>query len=48
LYRQSGQCHDAFTKIISPPQRGHELSAVVVGAERMPALQAGLPVKASG
>jgi hypothetical protein len=39
LYRQASQCQDAFTHTISAPQRGHELSAVVVGAVRNPAWQ---------
>jgi hypothetical protein len=40
LYRQAVQCHDAFTQIISLPQRGQELSSVVVGPARSPGLQA--------
>jgi hypothetical protein len=39
LYRQAGQCQEALTQIISPPQRGQELSDVVLAAVRMPALQ---------
>jgi hypothetical protein len=39
LYRQSVQCQEAFTQIISPPQRGQELSAVVLAAVRRPAWQ---------
>jgi hypothetical protein len=39
LYRQAVQCQDAVTQIISPPQRGHELSDVVLVAVRRPALQ---------
>ena len=42
LYRQPSQCHEAFTHTISRPQRGQELSAVVVGAVRSPALQTGV------
>jgi hypothetical protein len=40
LYRQAVQCHDAFTQIISLPQRGQELSSVVVGPVRSPGRQA--------
>jgi hypothetical protein len=39
LYRQAVQCHEALTQIISPPQRGHELSDVVLAAVRRPAVQ---------
>jgi len=39
LYRQAVQCQEAFTQIISPPQRGQELSAVVLAAMRRPAWQ---------
>jgi len=39
LYRQAVQCHEALTQIISPPQRGQELSDVVLGTVRRPALQ---------
>jgi hypothetical protein len=40
LYLQAVQCHDAFTQIISQPQRGQELSAVVDGWARSPGRQA--------
>ncbi|HEV8156738.1 MAG TPA: hypothetical protein VGP67_14530 [Gaiellales bacterium] len=33
------QCQEALTQIISPPQRGQELSDVVLAAVRRPALQ---------
>jgi hypothetical protein len=39
LYRQAVQCQEALTQIISAPQRGHELSDVVLAALRRPALQ---------
>jgi hypothetical protein len=39
LYRQAVQCQEALTQIISPPQRGQELSDVVLAAVRTPALQ---------
>jgi hypothetical protein len=39
LYRHAVQCQEAFTQIISPPQRGQELSDVVLTAVRRPALQ---------
>jgi hypothetical protein len=39
LYLQAVQCHDAFTQIISQPQRGQELSAVVDGWARSPGRQ---------
>ena len=39
LYRQAVQCQEALTQVISPPQRGHELSDVVLAAVRRPALQ---------
>jgi hypothetical protein len=41
LYLQAVQCHDAFTQIISQPQRGQELSAVVDGRARSPGWQGG-------
>jgi hypothetical protein len=39
LYRQAVQCQEALTQVISPPQRGQELSDVVLAAVRTPALQ---------
>jgi hypothetical protein len=39
LYRQLVQCQEAFTQIISAPQRGQELSDVVLAAVRRPVLQ---------
>jgi hypothetical protein len=39
LYRQAVQCQDALTQIISPPQRGQELSDVVLAVVLRPALQ---------
>jgi hypothetical protein len=39
LYRQAVQCQEALTQIISPPQRGQELSDVVLAAVRRPVLQ---------
>jgi hypothetical protein len=39
LYRQAAQCQEALTQIISAPQRGQELSNVVLAAVRRPALQ---------
>ena len=39
LYRQAVQCQEALTQIISRPQRGQELSAVVLAAVRRPAWQ---------
>jgi hypothetical protein len=39
LYRQAVQCQEALTQIISPPQRGQELSDVVLAPVRRPAVQ---------
>jgi hypothetical protein len=39
LYRQAVQCQEALTQIISPPQRGQELSDVVLAAVRRPEVQ---------
>jgi hypothetical protein len=39
LYLQAVQCHDAFTQIISQPQRGQEVSAEVDGRARSPGWQ---------
>lgn len=39
LYRQVVQCQEALTQIISAPQRGQELSDMVLAAVRRPVLQ---------